>query len=125
MRSLLKRLSPFPLYLWNVRANSTTNTNLNSNPNPNTAQTNVALGTRDLLIMTRVSTDDLQPALRTTLQLLDDLSIYSPEASTQVQGASTQQPRASAQMNCWLKELKGLVAEKDLELGRCGAGLPL
>ncbi|XP_076770557.1 LOW QUALITY PROTEIN: HAUS augmin-like complex subunit 8 [Arvicanthis niloticus] len=62
--------------------------------------------------------DDLEPALMTTLQLLGDLSICSPDASAQVQGASTQQPGASAQLNCWLKELKGLVAEKDLELGR-------
>ncbi|XP_034375728.1 HAUS augmin-like complex subunit 8 isoform X3 [Arvicanthis niloticus] len=62
--------------------------------------------------------DDLEPALTTTLQLLGDLSICSPDASAQVQGSSTQQPGASAQLNCWLKELKGLVAEKDLELGR-------
>ncbi|NP_001020142.2 HAUS augmin-like complex subunit 8 [Rattus norvegicus] len=62
--------------------------------------------------------DDLEPALRTTLQLLGDLSICSPEDSAQVQGASTQQPGASAQLNCLLKELKGLVAEKDLELCR-------
>lgn len=62
--------------------------------------------------------DDLEPALRTTLQLLGDLSICSPDDSAQVQGASTQQPGASAQLNPLLKELKGLVAEKDLELCR-------
>lgn len=62
--------------------------------------------------------DDLEPALRTTLQLLGDLSICSPDDSAQVQGDSTQQPGASAQLNPLLKELKGLVAEKDLELCR-------
>lgn len=60
--------------------------------------------------------DDLEPALRTTLQLLGDLSICSPDDSAQ--GDSTQQPGASAQLNPLLKELKGLVAEKDLELCR-------
>lgn len=62
--------------------------------------------------------DDLEPALRTTLQLLGDLSICSPDDMAQVQGDSTQEPGASAQLNCLLKELKGLVAEKDLELHR-------
>lgn len=75
--------------------------------------------------MTRVSTDDLEPVLRTTLQLLGDLSICSPDNSAQVQGDSTQEPGASAQLNHLLKELKGLVAEKDLEPRRCAAGLPL
>lgn len=82
--------------------------------------------------MACVSTDDLDPALRTTLQLLYDLSICYPDASAQVQGTNTQQPGgsgqvqgASAQLNCWLKELKGLVSEKDLKLLRCGAGLRL
>ena len=73
--------------------------------------------------MTRVSTDDLEPALRTTVQLLGDLSICSPDTSAQVQGASAQEPGASAQLDYLLKELKALVTEKDLELSRCG--LPL
>lgn len=62
--------------------------------------------------------DDLEPALRITLQLLGDLSICSPYATAQVQGASAQEPGASTQLNCLLKELKGLVTEKDLELRR-------
>lgn len=80
--------------------------------------------------MTCVSTDDLEPALMTTLQLLSDLSICSPEASAQQPGASGQVQRASTQQsgaepNHLLKELKGLVTEKDLELRRCEAPLPL
>lgn len=75
--------------------------------------------------MTCVSTDDLEPALRTTLQLLGDLSICSADANAQVQDTSTQEPGASAQLDYLLQELKGLVAEKDLELRRFGAGLPL
>lgn len=55
--------------------------------------------------------DDLEPALRTTVQLLGDLSICSPDTSAQVQGAS-------AQLDYLLKEMKALVAEKDLELRR-------
>lgn len=62
--------------------------------------------------------DDLEPALRTTLKLLGDLSICCLDDSAQVQGDSTQQPGASAQLNCLLKELKCLVTEKDLELCR-------
>ncbi|XP_036010258.1 HAUS augmin-like complex subunit 8 isoform X2 [Mus musculus] len=62
--------------------------------------------------------DDLEPALRITLQLLGDLSICSPYATAQVQGASAQEPGASTQLSCLLKELKGLVTEKDLELRR-------
>lgn len=75
--------------------------------------------------MTCVSTDDLEPALRTTLQLLGDLSICPTDASAQVQDTSAQEPGASAQLDYLLQELKGLVAEKDLELRRFGAGLPL
>ncbi|XP_060243390.1 HAUS augmin-like complex subunit 8 isoform X2 [Meriones unguiculatus] len=48
--------------------------------------------------------DDLEPALRTTLQLLGELGISSPDASTQVQ--------------CLLEEFKDLVAKRDLELQR-------
>ncbi|XP_021070533.1 HAUS augmin-like complex subunit 8 [Mus pahari] len=62
--------------------------------------------------------DDLEPALRTTLQLLGDLSICPLDATAQVQCVSAQEPGASAQLNCLLKELKGLVTEKDLELRR-------
>lgn len=62
--------------------------------------------------------DDLEPALRTTLQLLGDLSICSADASAQVQDTSAQEPGASAQLDYLLQELKGLVAEKDLELRR-------
>lgn len=69
-----------------------------------------------------ISTDDLEPALRTTLQLLVDLSICSPDDSAQVQGDSTQQPGASAQLNYLLKELKGSFAEK--HLGAKGAEPP-
>jgi|UPI0000478987 HAUS augmin-like complex subunit 8 len=52
-----------------------------------------------------------EPALRTTLQLLSELSICSPDASAQVQDAR-------AQLNRLLQELKGLVPEKDLEFCR-------
>ncbi|XP_055453332.1 HAUS augmin-like complex subunit 8 isoform X2 [Psammomys obesus] len=48
--------------------------------------------------------DDLEPALRTTLQLLGELGISSPDASTQVQ--------------CLLEEFKDLVAKRDLALQR-------
>ena len=100
--------------------------------------------------MTCVSTDDLEPALRTTVQLLGDLSICSGNtsaqvqgasaqvqgASAQVQGASAQEPgasaqvhSASAQLDYLLKEMKALAAEKDLELRRYGldslSNLPL
>ena len=46
--------------------------------------------------MTFVSTDDLEPALRTTQQLLCDLSICSPGVSSQDPGASTKKTGASA-----------------------------
>lgn len=69
--------------------------------------------------------DDLEPALRTTVQLLSDLGICSPGTSAQVQGASAQvhgasaqEPGASAQLDYLLKEMKALVAEKDLEMRR-------
>ncbi|XP_035307284.1 HAUS augmin-like complex subunit 8 isoform X1 [Cricetulus griseus] len=48
--------------------------------------------------------DDLQPALRTTLQLLGELGICSPDSSVQ-------EP-------CLLEELRNLTKKKDLELHR-------
>lgn len=62
--------------------------------------------------------DDLESALRTTVQLLSDLGICSPETSAQEQGASAQEPGANTQLDYLLKEMKALVAEKDLELRR-------
>lgn len=61
--------------------------------------------------MAYVSSDDLEPALRTTLQLLGELGISSPDASAQVQ--------------CLLEEFKDLVAKRDLELQRYEVGLLL
>lgn len=55
--------------------------------------------------------DELESALRTTVQLLSDLGICSPETSAQ-------DPGDSAQLDYLLKEMKALVAEKDLELRR-------
>lgn len=66
-----------------------------------------------------VSTDDLQPALRTTLQLLGELGICSRDSTAQVP------EDASAQVLCLLEELRDLTAKKDLELHRCGVHLPL
>ncbi|CAO2612439.1 HAUS augmin-like complex subunit 8 [Lemmus lemmus] len=48
--------------------------------------------------------DDLEPALKTTLQLLGELGICSPDASTQVSRL--------------LEELRDLITKKDLELYR-------
>lgn len=48
--------------------------------------------------------DDLEPALKTTLQLLGELGISSPDAS--------------AQVSCLLEELRDLITKKDLELYR-------
>lgn len=55
--------------------------------------------------------DELEPALKTTLQLLGELGICSP-------GASAQVPDASARVLCLLEELKDLITKKDLELNR-------
>lgn len=63
-----------------------------------------------VLLTACVSTDDLQPALRTTLQLLGELGICSPDSSVQ-------EP-------CLLEELRNLTKKKDLELHRCGAAPP-
>lgn len=62
--------------------------------------------------------DELEPALKTTLQLLGELGICSPDASTQVPGASTQVPDAKARVLCLLEELRDLITKKDLELKR-------
>ncbi|XP_059100763.1 HAUS augmin-like complex subunit 8 isoform X1 [Peromyscus eremicus] len=56
--------------------------------------------------------DDLQPALRTTLQLLGELGICSQDPTAQVP------EDASAQVLCLLEELRDLTAKKDLELHR-------
>ncbi|KAM7320512.1 hypothetical protein ACRRTK_020955 [Alexandromys fortis] len=48
--------------------------------------------------------DDLEPALKTTLQLLGELGISSPDAS--------------AQVSRLLEELRDLITKKDLELYR-------
>lgn len=53
--------------------------------------------------------NELEPALRTTLQPLGEPSICSPDASAQVLDASAQEPGVSARLNCLLQELKGLV----------------
>lgn len=71
-----------------------------------------------VLLTACISTDDLEPALKTTLQLLGELGISSPDTSVQVQDAS-------AQVSCLLEELRDLITKKDLELYRCGSGLPL
>lgn len=55
--------------------------------------------------------DDLEPALKTTLQLLGELGISSPDASGQV-------PDASAQVSRLLEELRDLITQKDRELYR-------
>ncbi|XP_041495122.1 HAUS augmin-like complex subunit 8 [Microtus oregoni] len=55
--------------------------------------------------------DDLEPALKTTLQLLGELGISSPDAGGQV-------PDASAQVLRLLEELRDLITKKDLELYR-------
>ena len=75
------------------------------------------MGTR-VLLTACISTDELEPALKTTLQLLGKLGICSP-------GASARVPEASARVLCLLEELKDLITKKDLELNRCGSGLPL
>ncbi|KAH0500304.1 HAUS augmin-like complex subunit 8, partial [Microtus ochrogaster] len=49
---------------------------------------------------------DLEPGLKTTLQLLGELGISSPEASRQV-------PDASAQVSRLLEELRDLITKKD------------
>ncbi|XP_042118560.2 HAUS augmin-like complex subunit 8 isoform X5 [Peromyscus maniculatus bairdii] len=56
--------------------------------------------------------DDLQPALRTTLQLLGELGICSRDSTAQVPEDAT------AQVLCLLEELRDLTAKKDLELHR-------
>ncbi|XP_075808483.1 HAUS augmin-like complex subunit 8 isoform X3 [Microtus pennsylvanicus] len=53
--------------------------------------------------------DDLMPALKTTLQLLGELGISSPDASGQV-------PDTSAQVSHLLEELRDLITKKDQEL---------
>ncbi|XP_075843152.1 HAUS augmin-like complex subunit 8 isoform X2 [Microtus pennsylvanicus] len=55
--------------------------------------------------------DDLEPALKTTLQLLGELGISSPDASGQV-------PNASTQVSRLLEELRDLITKKDQELYR-------
>ncbi|XP_026634294.1 HAUS augmin-like complex subunit 8 [Microtus ochrogaster] len=55
--------------------------------------------------------DDLEPALKTTLQLLGELGISSLDASGQV-------PDTSAQVSCLLEELRDLITKKDRELYR-------
>ncbi|XP_075808214.1 HAUS augmin-like complex subunit 8 [Microtus pennsylvanicus] len=55
--------------------------------------------------------DDLEPALKTTLQLLGELGISSPDASGQV-------PDTSAQVSRLLEELRDLITKKDQELYR-------
>lgn len=55
--------------------------------------------------------DDLEPALKTTLQLLGELGISSPDASGQV-------PDTSAQVSRLLEELRDLITKKDRELYR-------
>ncbi|KAK7799571.1 hypothetical protein U0070_001458 [Myodes glareolus] len=55
--------------------------------------------------------DELGPALKTTLQLLGELGVCSPDASAQVLDAK-------AQVLCLLEELRDLITKKDLELNR-------
>lgn len=55
--------------------------------------------------------DDLEPALKTTLQLLGELGICSLDTGAQV-------PDGSTQVSCLLEELRDLITKKDLELYR-------